>query len=118
MSYSEYSNSISYDDYQKLENETNKRIMNVIYKLYTLGCWIQGMHTVPPYGICFDIKCCVQDKEHISEDDKLRYKKGSQYLKDIFSKQLSYYLFDNVEYVDYIIDRNDLSRGIKAMLEG
>lgn len=117
MSYSEYSNSISYDDYQKLEDETNERIMNVVYKLYTLRCWIQGMHTVPPHGICFDIKCCVQDKDRISDDDKLRYEMSSQYLKDIFSKQVSYYLFDNVEYVDYMIDKDSLIRGIKAMLE-
>ena len=117
MSYSDYSKSISYDDYKKLENETNERIMNVIYKLYTLGCWIQSMHTVPPHGICFDIKCYVQNKDEISEDDKLRYNMGSQYLKDIFSEQLSYYLFDNVEYVDYMIDKDNLIRGIKAMLE-
>lgn len=117
MSYSDYSEFMSYDDYQKLVNETNERIINVIYKLYTLGCWIQGMHTVPPHGMCFDIKCCVRNKEQISEEDKLRYKMGSQYLKDIFSEQVSYYLFDNVEYVDYMIDKDNLIRSIKAMLE-
>ena len=117
MNYSDYSY-MSYDAYQKLNSETNERIMDVIYKLYTLGCWIQGMHTVPPHGICFDIKCSVQDKDRISEDDKLRYKMGSEYLKDRFSEQLSYYLLDNVEYVDYMIDRDNLIRGIKAMLKG
>ena len=106
MNYSEYSKFISYE-----------RIMDVIYKLYTLGCWIHGVHTVPPHGICFDIKCHVQNKDEISENDKLRYKMGSQYLKDIFSEQLSYYLFDNVEYVDYMIDKDNLIRSIKAMLE-
>lgn len=117
MNYSDYSY-MSYDAYQKLNSETNERIMDVIYKLYTLRCCIQGMHTVPPHGICFDIKCFVQDKDRISEDDKLGYKMGSEYLKDRFSEQLSYYLLDNVEYVDYMIDRDNLIRGIKAMLKG
>lgn len=110
----DYSKSISYDDYQKLDSETNEHIIDVVYKLYTLGCWIQGLHIVPLCGICFDIKCCVQNKEQISLNDKLIYKMSSQYLKDIFFEQLSYYLFDDVNYMIY---KDNLIRGIKAMSE-
>lgn len=48
MTYSEYNDYMSYENYKQMDDEANSCIIDVVGKLYNMGCWFSHMSLMPP----------------------------------------------------------------------
>ncbi len=117
MSYQEYSKFMTYEEYSKMNDDSNNLIINCVYKLYTLGCWIGSMYRSPiSNSVQFVIKCSVRNAKCISDDDSLRSQLAAGYLKEHLSRSVSFLVLTKIDYTEEIIDKASIVNGIKCML--
>ena len=116
--YSSYDpDTMGYSKYCKMSDDCNKLIIETIHKLYTLGCWIQDMNFIPPYGICFDVKCSVKCLSNVSDDDCLRSELATRCIKDTWGYETCFHIDCKVEYTEDLVNIDDLRRAIQAMID-
>lgn len=118
MSYAEYSNQMSYEEYQAMNDDANQTIIDAAWSLYcNLGCWMYRMVPVPPNGIHILIHCCALDVNHPTDDDNLRADMAKQLVQYKFGEKLeSIRVTTEVVYTSHMIDRSSILKGIEAML--